>query len=172
MPGLAPLVFAGGRHLHCPPVQPSPFLLPVSAQLHRYLIETAERGPEQIQKGDLLMQKTQLKTNRLGTTGLEISRVGFGAWAIGGGGWELGWEPQDDDESLAAVRRAAECGANWIRLPAARVSTAISGLPAMDRRQKVDGERDPASDREGNEHASRAAARNSMPASRRPGGDQ
>ncbi len=37
------------------------------------------------------MPITQLKTATLGTTGLEITRVGFGAWAIGGGGWEAGW---------------------------------------------------------------------------------
>ena len=40
------------------------------------------------------MQKTQLRTSPLGATGLEITRVGFGAWAIGGGGWEFGWGPQ------------------------------------------------------------------------------
>ena len=43
------------------------------------------------------MQTTQLPTTRLGRTGLEITRVGFGAWAIGGGGWEFGWGPQDDE---------------------------------------------------------------------------
>jgi aryl-alcohol dehydrogenase-like predicted oxidoreductase len=36
------------------------------------------------------MQQTQLRTSPLGQTGLEISRAGFGAWAIGGGGWEFG----------------------------------------------------------------------------------
>jgi aryl-alcohol dehydrogenase-like predicted oxidoreductase len=43
------------------------------------------------------MQTTRLQTSELGTTGLEISRIGFGAWAIGGGGWEFGWGAQDDD---------------------------------------------------------------------------
>ncbi len=51
------------------------------------------------------MQKTQLRTAPLGGTGLEISRVGFGAWAIGGGGWEFGWGPQQDEESVAAIHR-------------------------------------------------------------------
>ena len=37
------------------------------------------------------MYQTQLKTAQLGQTGLEITRVGFGAWAIGGGDWEFGW---------------------------------------------------------------------------------
>jgi aryl-alcohol dehydrogenase-like predicted oxidoreductase len=51
---------------------------------------------------------------RLGRTGLEISRVGFGAWAIGGAGWWHAWGSQDDDESIATIRRAAELGINWI----------------------------------------------------------
>src|SRR5690348_5520167 len=63
--------------------------------------------------------KTQLKTAHLGTTGMEITRVGFGAWAIGGGGWEFGWGPQDDDESIAAIHRALELGVNWIDTAAA-----------------------------------------------------
>jgi aryl-alcohol dehydrogenase-like predicted oxidoreductase len=50
----------------------------------------------------------------LGSTGLEISSVGFGAWAIGGGGWIEGWGPQDDDRSIAAIHRALERGINWI----------------------------------------------------------
>ena len=52
------------------------------------------------------MPKTQLKTAPLGATGLEITRIGFGAWAIGGGGWEFGWGPQEDDESVAAIHHA------------------------------------------------------------------
>ncbi len=65
------------------------------------------------------MQKTQLATAELGSTGLEITRVGFGAWAIGGGGWEFGWGPQDDVESIAAIHRALELGVNWIDTAAA-----------------------------------------------------
>jgi aryl-alcohol dehydrogenase-like predicted oxidoreductase len=45
---------------------------------------------------------------------MEITRVGFGAWAIGGGGWAFGWSVQDDAESVAAIRRAVERGVNWI----------------------------------------------------------
>jgi aryl-alcohol dehydrogenase-like predicted oxidoreductase len=60
------------------------------------------------------MQQTQLATTELGSTGLEITRVGFGAWAIGGAGWENGWGAQDDDESIAAIHRALEQGINWI----------------------------------------------------------
>jgi aryl-alcohol dehydrogenase-like predicted oxidoreductase len=50
----------------------------------------------------------------LGETGLEITRIGFGAWAIGGGNWEFGWGPQDDDASIAAIHHALELGVNWI----------------------------------------------------------
>jgi aryl-alcohol dehydrogenase-like predicted oxidoreductase len=46
------------------------------------------------------MYQTTIKTTELGQTGLEITRVGFGAWAVGGGNWEFGWGPQDDDESI------------------------------------------------------------------------
>jgi aryl-alcohol dehydrogenase-like predicted oxidoreductase len=65
------------------------------------------------------MYQTQLKTTQLGHTGLEITRIGFGAWAIGGGGWEFGWGPQDDEQSIAAIHRALEQGINWIDTAAA-----------------------------------------------------
>ena len=65
------------------------------------------------------MQTTQLETAQLGSTGLEITRVGFGAWAIGGGGWEFGWGPQQDVESIEAIERALELGVNWIDTAAA-----------------------------------------------------
>src|SRR5213080_3531843 len=67
---------------------------------------------------------------------MQISRVGFGAWAIGGGGWEFGWGPQRDDESIAAIHRALEVGVNWIDTAAAygfgrserMVGRALAGL--------------------------------------------
>ena len=65
------------------------------------------------------MQQTALKTSRLGRTGLEITRLGFGAWAVGGGDWEHGWGPQDDEESIAAINHALERGINWIDTAAA-----------------------------------------------------
>jgi aryl-alcohol dehydrogenase-like predicted oxidoreductase len=65
------------------------------------------------------MQTTQLKTTQLGHTGLEITRVGFGAWAIGGGDWEFGWGPQEDEQSLATIHHALEQGINWIDTAAA-----------------------------------------------------
>lgn len=55
-----------------------------------------------------------LPTMVLGTSDLHITRVGFGAWAAGGGGWSFGWGPQDDDETIAALHRALELGINWI----------------------------------------------------------
>src|ERR671931_752881 len=65
------------------------------------------------------VQETQLATTQLGRTGMEITRLGFGAWAIGGGGWEFGWGPQDDEQSIAAIHRALEAGVNWIDTAAA-----------------------------------------------------
>lgn len=57
---------------------------------------------------------TTLPTRELGTTGMRITTVGFGAWAIGGGDWAFGWGPQEDDDSIAAIRHAVERGINWI----------------------------------------------------------
>jgi aryl-alcohol dehydrogenase-like predicted oxidoreductase len=57
---------------------------------------------------------TQLPTRQLGSTDLNITRVGFGAWATGGGGYAFGWGPQDDNQSIAAMNRALELGVNWI----------------------------------------------------------
>jgi aryl-alcohol dehydrogenase-like predicted oxidoreductase len=55
-----------------------------------------------------------LPTARLGLTDLEITRVGFGAWALGGGSWAYSWGSQDDQDSIAAIRHAADHGINWI----------------------------------------------------------
>lgn len=55
-----------------------------------------------------------METRRLGNSDLDITRVGFGAWAIGGTGWEFAWGPQEDAESIRAIHRALELGVNWI----------------------------------------------------------
>jgi aryl-alcohol dehydrogenase-like predicted oxidoreductase len=60
------------------------------------------------------MQQTRLITTKLGNTDLEITRVGFGAWAIGGNGYAFGWGPQDDEASIATIHHALERGINWI----------------------------------------------------------
>ena len=55
-----------------------------------------------------------MQTKKLGNSDLQITSVGFGAWAAGGAGWEFSWGAQDDDDSIAAIRRALELGVNWI----------------------------------------------------------
>ncbi|SBV98654.1 Aldo/keto reductase [uncultured Alphaproteobacteria bacterium] len=57
---------------------------------------------------------TNLPTRRFGRTDMEITRVGFGAWAIGGAGWAFGWGSQEDADSIAAIRHAVSVGINWI----------------------------------------------------------
>ncbi|MEO0036565.1 MAG: hypothetical protein RLZZ501_2588, partial [Pseudomonadota bacterium] len=60
------------------------------------------------------MSHEALPTRPLGRTGMAVTRVGFGAWAIGGADWAFGWGAQDDRESVAAIRHAVERGINWI----------------------------------------------------------
>ena len=69
----------------------------------------AATAPDDATKGDDMT----LPTRPLGTSGLEITTVGLGTWAIGGGGWIYGWGPQDDEQSLATMHRAVELGINW-----------------------------------------------------------
>ena len=84
---------------------------------------------------------TPLPTTRLGHTGMHLTRVGFGAWAIGGGGWAFAWGNQDDTQSIGAIRKAVESGVNWIDTAAVYglghseevVATALAGLPEADR---------------------------------------
>jgi len=84
---------------------------------------------------------TSLPAARLGWTDMELTRVGFGAWAIGGGGWAYAWGCQDDAESIAAIRAAVESGVNWIDTAAVYglghseevVAAALAGIPAADR---------------------------------------
>jgi aryl-alcohol dehydrogenase-like predicted oxidoreductase len=84
---------------------------------------------------------TTLTTRRLGTTDLEITAVGFGAWAIGGGGWAYGWGPQDDSRSIAAIHEAVRRGVNWVDTAAIYglghseevVGRALRGIPQAER---------------------------------------
>jgi len=60
------------------------------------------------------LKKIDMKTKQLGNSDLFITPIGFGAWAIGGSGWEFGWGEQDDTQSVTAIHRALELGVNWI----------------------------------------------------------
>jgi len=85
--------------------------------------------------------RTSLPTRRFGRTGLDVTRVGFGAWAIGGAEWAFGWGEQDDRDSITAIRHAVARGINWIDTAAAYglghseevVRRALAGLPASER---------------------------------------
>ena len=77
----------------------------------------------------------------LGTSGLQITQIGFGAWAIGGGGWAYGWGSQDDADSIAAIRHAVARGINWVDTAAIYglghseevVGRALREIPAAER---------------------------------------
>jgi len=55
-----------------------------------------------------------MKTRQLGNTDMQITPIGFGTWAIGGGGYQFGWGPQDDEQSIATINHALDLGINWI----------------------------------------------------------
>jgi aryl-alcohol dehydrogenase-like predicted oxidoreductase len=82
-----------------------------------------------------------LPTTPLGGTGMDLTRVGLGTWAVGGGQWAGGWGSQDDDESVAAIRAAVERGVNWVDTAAVYglgrseqvVGRALRDIPAADR---------------------------------------
>ena len=82
-----------------------------------------------------------MQTRLLGSTDLNLSVVGLGTWAIGGGDWAFGWGDQDDDQAIAAIKRAVDVGVNWIDTAAVYgfgksetlVGKAVSELPAGDR---------------------------------------
>jgi aryl-alcohol dehydrogenase-like predicted oxidoreductase len=84
---------------------------------------------------------TELTRTPLGRTGMMISRLGIGTWAMGGGGWAFGWGPQDDTDSVAAIRGAVDAGLNWIDTAAIYglghseevVGQALAAMPESDR---------------------------------------
>jgi aryl-alcohol dehydrogenase-like predicted oxidoreductase len=61
-----------------------------------------------------MTQTSSLTLRTLGNSDIQITPVGVGAWAIGGGDWQYAWGPQDDSESIAAIHRAPDLGINWI----------------------------------------------------------
>jgi aryl-alcohol dehydrogenase-like predicted oxidoreductase len=81
-----------------------------------------------------------MRTRRLGNTELELTVIGFGAWALGGGDWAFGWGPQDDAESIAAIKKSLDLGVNWIDTAAVYGlghSEKIVGKAVKGRRDKV-----------------------------------
>lgn len=83
----------------------------------------------------------QLPSRQLGRTGMQITRIGFGAWAIGGPDWAAGWGRQRDEDSIAAIRHAIRAGINWIDTAAVYglghseeiVRRALSGIALHER---------------------------------------
>lgn len=55
-----------------------------------------------------------MEMRKLGNSDMQLTAIGLGAWAIGGGGWAFAWGPQDDDDSIAAIHSALDKGINWI----------------------------------------------------------
>jgi aryl-alcohol dehydrogenase-like predicted oxidoreductase len=53
-------------------------------------------------------------TKQLGNSDMQLTAIGFGAWAIGGGDWQYAWGPQEDTASIEAIHRSLEAGVNWI----------------------------------------------------------
>lgn len=81
-----------------------------------------------------------MQTRKLGFSDLNLTKVGFGAWAIGGGNWDWGWGPQDDSESISTIHRALDLGINWIDTAAAYGlghSEEIVAKALMGRRERV-----------------------------------
>jgi aryl-alcohol dehydrogenase-like predicted oxidoreductase len=82
-----------------------------------------------------------MRTTPLGSTGMEITPVGFGAWATGGGGWKFGWGSQDDADSVRAIHHAVDRGVNWVDTAPVYglghseevVGRALAELPGTDR---------------------------------------
>jgi aryl-alcohol dehydrogenase-like predicted oxidoreductase len=78
-----------------------------------------------------------MDTRQLGTSDLHITPIGFGAWAIGGSGWQFAWGGQDDRDSIATIREALDAGVNWIDTAAVYglghseeiVARALEGVP-------------------------------------------
>ncbi len=81
-----------------------------------------------------------MRQKRLGRSGLSLTRVGLGTWAIGGAGWQYAWGSQDDEDSIATIHRALDRGINWIDTAAVYGlghSEEIVGRAVQGRRDKV-----------------------------------
>ncbi|MCX6069981.1 MAG: aldo/keto reductase [Chloroflexi bacterium] len=81
-----------------------------------------------------------MKKRRLGASGLELTRIGLGSWAIGGPGWQYAWGAQDDRDSIATIHRALDLGINWIDTAAVYGlghSEQVVGEAVAGRRERV-----------------------------------
>jgi aryl-alcohol dehydrogenase-like predicted oxidoreductase len=100
-----------------------------------------QNGTISFEKETEMTVRTDLPTRRLGRTDMELTTVGLGAWAIGGGGWAYGWGPQDDRASIEAIQHAVRRGINWVDTAAVYgyghseeiVGQALRELPAAER---------------------------------------
>jgi aryl-alcohol dehydrogenase-like predicted oxidoreductase len=87
-----------------------------------------------------MARNESLPVRQLGLTDMQITRVGFGSWAVGGD-WAVGWGSQDDRDSVAAIRHAVARGINWIDTAAIYgvghseevVASALSAIPRSER---------------------------------------
>src|SRR5690606_19282482 len=86
-------------------------------------------------------KQRDMKTTALGSTGMVVSRLGFGSWAMSGPNSPSYWGPQDDEVSIATIRRGIEAGINWIDTAAiygmghaeSVVARAVADFPSNDR---------------------------------------
>src|SRR5215470_17116557 len=81
-------------------------------------VDTTENKPP-APDGASLLKVIAMNSRNLGQSDLNITPIGIGAWAIGGGKWEFGWGAQDDQESIGALRAGLDLGINWIDTAAA-----------------------------------------------------
>src|SRR4051812_21490790 len=101
---LAHRLFSGLHESVFPPRRPS-----LIGQIIRSRVSTGTEQP--LHSPHVRFKKMQ--TRQLGKTDLFITPLGFGSWAVGGGGWQFGWGSQDDHDSIAAINRALDLGINW-----------------------------------------------------------
>ncbi|WP_119065216.1 aldo/keto reductase [Aggregatilinea lenta] len=81
-----------------------------------------------------------MECRKLGTSDLELTTLGLGTWALGGGDWQYGWGSQDDSESINTIHRALDLGMNWLDTAAVYGlgrSEEVVGKALRDRRDKV-----------------------------------
>jgi aryl-alcohol dehydrogenase-like predicted oxidoreductase len=94
-----------------------------------------------MEETESMADRASLPTRPFGKTGMNITRVGLGTWAIGGPDWAFGWGEQDDAVSIATIRHALDRGVNWIDTAAVYglghaeqvVGRALRDIPQADR---------------------------------------